>query len=826
MDLLTFRFSFPIWPEITYLPENWVHTTPQHLLFFRDTSCVSHSDRGQKSASLLFTYVTVLYLLFLDHSAQSPTSHLYMSVTSISPRTPSELEQRHSSGTSRDLKESSDNWCVGNEDIVDTTSRSASTAPLTRNWTSLQDHADTVREVTASGGGSTPRPEHRREGFTWEVSKGAELNDQSRRRVCSKGVGTRDNPRDDAPASDATLAADFDTFNPPHFKRRTSTALSLTSTFGPGVARRDTASSSTSSVGSIARGVMRHVPDIRMFAPDKQKSRKVEDHGDRSPRPDKSGRTMSVKLRTALKKRSSDEKMPTRVHLDAPGVETAAPTQMKGGLKARRNMDQVEAMKLTLPLDLPNLPPRRKMSMPQSSNLQGLALQRPRSPYTPWKRDTAPSWEPMAEVPPMILEDPSPYLLPALKTGGHGLLPGSDPITSSVPPSFNERPIRMRKYINRPRYTQGSSHNSERSIASLGAFASDDIQTQPVDKSREPPPLFPGALKQVNKQSRRWRWSSPFSSSDVHSGESLSYGHDPMNAIDRRCSFSNLFRAKRNSASHDTQSPISPFSEANNDKNIPWHRDQNPNHKYGTALALANMPTPPSFIPPGLTRVPTPPIPDDTEEVKDTLADFVFKMDHMPRLRPSPGLPSRVWDSDAILMSQESNITSHSSDGDESTRDPLTPLSHVAELIPGNMPDDPWATHFSLQGIVSTISPPLLQTPLPPGNDEEWFRVPRDADSNLNTRAIPGEEARAKFEWLTPEHLPNSPLCPLNVKYRGQSKGTCLFHGRANAPGNRGSSSDSQGLQTDGETPTEEGFKMQWERGFLAHRRRMSMSSP
>jgi hypothetical protein len=756
-----------------------------------------------------------------------------MSVTSTSPRIPSELEQQHLSSTSCDLRQSAGNWCVGNEDDVDNTSKPAPTPPLTRNWTSLQDHADTVREVTASGGGSPPRPEHRRESFTWEVSKGEEMNDQSRRCVFSKGASpfpsmTRDNSRDDAPASEAPLNTDSDSFNPPHFKRRTSTVLSSTSTFGPGVSRRDTASSSSSSsIGSFARGVMRHVPDIRMFAPGEQKPRKVEEHGDRPPRSDKSGRTMSVELRTALKKRISDGKVPPRVHLDAPGVGIAAPTPIKGGLKARRNMDQVEAMKLTLPLDLPNLPPRRRMSMPQSSNLRELTSQQPRSSYTPWKRDTAPSWEPKAEVPPMILEDPSPSLRRALNTGGHGLLPGSDPITSSVPPSFNERPIRIRKYINRPRYRQGSSHNSERSIASLGAFASDDIQTQQVDKSSEPPPLSPEVLKQVSKQPRRWRWSGPFSSNDARSGESPSHRHDAINAIDRRCSFSNLFRAKRNSTSHDTQSPISPFTEANNDKNIPWHCDQNPNHKYGTALALANMPIPPSFIPPGLTRVPTPPIPDEREEVKDTLADFVFKMDHMPRLRPSPGLPSRVWDSDAILMSQVSNITSHSSDEDQSTRGPLTPLPHMAEPTPGNMPDDPWATHFSLQGIVSPMSPALIQTPFPPVNDEEWFRVPRDADSDLNTRAVPGEEARAKFEWLTPEHLPNSPLCPLNVKYRGQSKGICLFHERVNAPGKRGSSSGSQGLQTDGETPTGEGFKMQWETGFLAHRRRrMSMSSP
>jgi hypothetical protein len=37
----------------------------------------------------------------------------------------------------------------------------------------------------------------------------------------------------------------------------------------------------------------------------------------------------------------------------------------------------------------------------------------------------------------------------------------------------------------------------------------------------------------------------------------------------------------------------------------------------------------------------------------------------------------------------------------------------------------------------------------------------------------------SRFEWNTPEHLPNSPLCPLNQKGNtGNIKGTCVYHGR------------------------------------------------
>jgi hypothetical protein len=38
-------------------------------------------------------------------------------------------------------------------------------------------------------------------------------------------------------------------------------------------------------------------------------------------------------------------------------------------------------------------------------------------------------------------------------------------------------------------------------------------------------------------------------------------------------------------------------------------------------------------------------------------------------------------------------------------------------------------------------------------------------------------EARRKFEWIVPEHLPSSPLCPLHPKYQGgYSKGMCYWH--------------------------------------------------
>lgn len=65
---------------------------------------------------------------------------------------------------------------------------------------------------------------------------------------------------------------------------------------------------------------------------------------------------------------------------------------------------------------------------------------------------------------------------------------------------------------------------------------------------------------------------------------------------------------------------------------------------------------------------------------------------------------------------------------------------------------------------------------------DSWFRMHfREQTPEielLTAAALKEADERRKFEWLVPEHLPNSPLCPLNVKYVGPSKGLCYWHGR------------------------------------------------
>lgn len=66
-----------------------------------------------------------------------------------------------------------------------------------------------------------------------------------------------------------------------------------------------------------------------------------------------------------------------------------------------------------------------------------------------------------------------------------------------------------------------------------------------------------------------------------------------------------------------------------------------------------------------------------------------------------------------------------------------------------------------------------------PDTPNMWFRVQHQIaveESQLTANALREMEERRKFEWIVPEHLPSSPLCPLHDKYRGYSKGKCYWH--------------------------------------------------
>jgi hypothetical protein len=191
--------------------------------------------------------------------------------------------------------------------------------------------------------------------------------------------------------------------------------------------------------------------------------------------------------------------------------------------------------------------------------------------------------------------------------------------------------------------------------------------------------------------------------------------------------------------------------------------------------SLADMPVPPTFVPPGLQRVPTP-TSDAPAQIKGKLADFFFDMHGLQstsrrKAKPSPG---SIWDSDAILMSMEPDhdISDESDEAPEGRLEPKSPQFHLGPVT-DNPPGIMLPPDLS-PGAESQLGPPSSSSPL-------WFRM-RHSDSsgdcNLTAAALKEADERRKFEWLVPEHLPNSPVCPLHAKYRGPSKGLCYWHGR------------------------------------------------
>lgn len=58
---------------------------------------------------------------------------------------------------------------------------------------------------------------------------------------------------------------------------------------------------------------------------------------------------------------------------------------------------------------------------------------------------------------------------------------------------------------------------------------------------------------------------------------------------------------------------------------------------------------------------------------------------------------------------------------------------------------------------------------------EWWEGKPQKPTRHGETSAV------AKFEFDVPEHLPNSPMCPANVRHESGGTGLCVYHGRRRA---------------------------------------------
>lgn len=66
----------------------------------------------------------------------------------------------------------------------------------------------------------------------------------------------------------------------------------------------------------------------------------------------------------------------------------------------------------------------------------------------------------------------------------------------------------------------------------------------------------------------------------------------------------------------------------------------------------------------------------------------------------------------------------------------------------------------------------------PDARAREWWDVNTEpANTDRAARALEHKTA-AEFVLSLPEHLPNSPLCPMHPKHRSGGKGVCVYHRR------------------------------------------------
>ncbi|KAF1980254.1 hypothetical protein BU23DRAFT_5247 [Bimuria novae-zelandiae CBS 107.79] len=610
---------------------------------------------------------------------------------------------------------------------------------ITRHYTSFKEHADAVQNaivMPGGGQGSSSRVEDRHTGFTWEFGNGEEprqatplphkpptphtppiLEELSRRGSKADAWGDVGPVKSDMEALSRTSTRDL------------STIPSLTTP-----ARTDT---NRSSFSGLARGMMRHVPDVLMFHPTEKTAEVGGQYSDlRERQKSRDERHTQFNFNPAVPKLQ----LPTPE--SAPGtVDVVVPKPgmpPKATLKDRRHFAQRDAMKLTLPPNMPDLPVRGRTPMGETSSL---APSRPRSPKTPWIQDRPPEWHNTnpKSAPATILEEEDPALLLRKGSGSLNQVSSLDKPKSKVSKGLSFGRILWR--------------SSKRGIRVSDA-SSEVIENSGSDSRSRPGLDQPSQVQQgfeelgARPRARRFRWGGQ--------GSSRTLGVAPRSELPRSpLSIGRFVKPKHSQQLLASAPPVKDQSNRNR-KQTMFLPDLE---------VIYKMPVPPSFVPPGLVRVPTPPMFDAGGEVKGKLADFFFDLQGV-RTHKAPQGSSGVWDSDALLMSQDTDLGPPSSETDDSPRDPISES-------PSNLPNHPLFP-------IRTTATGGGYTPTTPAYDLADANLARAGADPMNPKdpATRGAEEIAKLEWLTPEHLPSSPLCPLHEKYSGPSTGLCVYHGK------------------------------------------------
>ncbi|KAF1913157.1 hypothetical protein BDU57DRAFT_458099 [Ampelomyces quisqualis] len=679
-----------------------------------------------------------------------------------------------------------------------------SRASLSRHYSSLQEHADRRQadEADEDDGGLTPRQDFRRDGFTWGPQPTYDDHEEQRKdsrnplppqQLSRKTPPTLDEllhrpTNDDADTAHNARVSRAETGdNHPSSEQVHSYSTAYESSTWP--------DNRKTSIAWFGRGLVKHVPDTRLTIPscaamdslaeqDKPLLGSVSSTG--CTQEIKRGRKLPFVWSTTTTRQDPTVEIVTRHTSDA-GQSVASgnspsstQASAKGSLRDRRKVK----LDLRLPIDVSALPPRNRSPV---RNFNGI---------TPWTRNDAPRF-PQSAISKTVPVAEENYIGRATCGEGNdalGLLPGDDAIMSSSSPKFEHGPtpkIRDPCFNSRPRSKRSRSGQCATNDDGL-ARTPDGIWTP--DGLKQPKPRQARAdmeLEQLSKAARsartgRWRWArSTTRSSD---GAPASPIREPGS---RQFSINPFRRSGRISDHVDKEKEVAQFPSL--PSRLWWIGKQSGAPAQVEDGEKVHLSAPPPFVPPGLTRVPTPQVLDANGEVKNKLADFFF--DHAAgiegrRARASPGVH---WDSDALLMSYlSSDLSVGDSTEEEGPEGPATPeyapRTFTVDRNPG------WDT----PGLVSTPGGYLdVKRPTPgdpvPSSPEVWFRIPSEQlrrESQLTERALREMEERRKFEWLVPEHLPNSPLCPLHAQYKGYSIGICYWHGRRRSSGSRSKASD------------------------------------
>lgn len=621
------------------------------------------------------------------------------------------------------------------------------TAPIApkRHWSSFQEHADRTFGGTDSAL-ATPMIDDRREGFNWDTAVSA--TDQPTQTPSARDFMIRRNNgrRDSINIYGANSNSSF----PSSMAMRT---MSTASTIDTSILRSDTGLTGMSSISSGQERPRRAVPDIRLSG---MSSSDEPTPGEPViPRPQiRPSRSLSLKLSSAMKKEKPDKRPQKRAQFTedttapAESSKQTSATSRQGRLKDRRKLERTDSLKLTLPLELPNLPPRGRSPVPKVMDTPSLAPPRKRSPKTPWVRD-------MAFGPD---DDEEPPVASELKATEQ---------VAALPPSLLSPRLHSQANLARSRRARNTTGTSDSATAKT---ESTDPHVQEMVQR-----MTAAQQERETKRSRLWLWIGEPRTSSPHRKQSHDSG------------LSSLWQHIRDSVKrhYNKSSHASRSRPATLPPSMPSFQTGigARNESISKKDQIANLPMPPPrFTPPGLNRVMTPPVclgPDcDEYDVKGKLEGFFFNVldSEQPKRKGKPG---GIWDSDALLMSQRGLITPSEATSEESPRDasPAAPTPITTEDISMLSP-----TSYMV------VSPPPLSAHLDvprstmPGSrrtsvqvtSNAYFRVPHL--SRESTTDELDEIERAKFEWLVPEHLASSPLCPLHPKYQGPISGMCLYH--------------------------------------------------